>query len=38
MSILSSELQRFLPPAVFTSYQTMFKDIILQIKQLLKDM
>ena len=38
MPILSSELQRFLLPAVFTSYQTMFKEIILQIKQLLKDM
>jgi predicted nucleotidyltransferase component of viral defense system len=36
--ILSNELQRFLPSTVFASYQTIFKDIIIHINQLLNQM
>ena len=33
--ILSDELSRYLPQVVFTSYQTVFNDIIIHITQLI---
>ncbi|MBN1860983.1 MAG: nucleotidyl transferase AbiEii/AbiGii toxin family protein, partial [Candidatus Thermoplasmatota archaeon] len=35
-NILSTELKRFLPPSMFTSYQDMFNDIITQIVHLIE--
>ena len=38
IAILDSEMKRFLPPAMFSTYQDMFRDVIEQVKKIIGSM
>ena len=37
-AILDTEMKRFLPPAMFSTYQDMFRDVIEQVKKIIGSM